>query len=156
MKSCKQCGVDITLCDGRKDKQYCNDDCGQKFRQRKHYKMHPDYYKAKRLEHNSDVEKRIYTRIKSRAKLAGIPFDLEKSDIVVPEVCPVLGIYLVTISGLGANQYTSPSVARIDPEKGYTKGNIRVISQRANLLKSNATIEELTRVLEDLKCLERN
>lgn len=45
----------------------------------------------------------------------------------------------------------SPSIDRIIPELGYTKGNIRVISNRANLLKSNATIEELQKVINDLR-----
>lgn len=45
----------------------------------------------------------------------------------------------------------SPSLDRIDSSKGYVKGNVRVISARANMLKNNATVEELTLVLKDLK-----
>jgi hypothetical protein len=45
----------------------------------------------------------------------------------------------------------SPSLDRIVPEKGYVAGNIRVISQRANRIKSNATVEELRAVLKDLQ-----
>jgi hypothetical protein len=45
----------------------------------------------------------------------------------------------------------SPSLDRIDPSKGYVKGNVRVISARANLLKNDATVGELTLVLEDLR-----
>lgn len=32
---------------------------------------------------------------------------------------------------------------KIIPEKGYVKGNVRVISALANLMKNNATIEQL-------------
>ena len=37
----------------------------------------------------------------------------------------------------------SPSLDRIDPNKGYVKGNVQVISRLANIMKSNASPEEL-------------
>ena len=37
----------------------------------------------------------------------------------------------------------SPSLDRIIPEKGYVKGNIIVVSLKANTMKNNATIEEI-------------
>jgi len=37
----------------------------------------------------------------------------------------------------------SPTLDRIDPNKGYVKGNIQVLSHLANMMKSNATAEEL-------------
>ena len=95
----------------------------------------------------------MHYRLKSRSKKKQIPFDIEVSDIEPPKHCPVLGIPLHTVPGLGTNQHNSASVDRINPKLGYTKGNVRVISMRANLLKSDATIEELEKVLEDLKCL---
>ena len=36
-----------------------------------------------------------------------------------------------------------PSIDRIIPELGYVRGNIRTISLRANILRSNATFEEI-------------
>lgn len=44
----------------------------------------------------------------------------------------------------------SPSLDRLDSSKGYVKGNVRVISKRANQLKNNATVEEMRMVLADL------
>jgi hypothetical protein len=38
---------------------------------------------------------------------------------------------------------TSPSLDKIDPEKGYVKGNVMWMSQLANAMKNNATKEEL-------------
>ena len=59
-------------------------------------------------------------------------------------MCPVLGIPLVI--GEGACSDNSPSIDRIIPELGYVKGNIKVISRRANRIKNDATPDELFKV----------
>jgi len=76
-----------------------------------------------------------------RAKRLGVPCDLQPGDIVIPDVCPVLGIRLER--GRGGWADGSPSMDRITPRAGYVKSNVRVISWRANKLKSNATAREL-------------
>lgn len=139
--------------EGRSDRKWCSAKCGNKARSRDHYKRHPERFKQKRYLENSDVQRRIYSRIKSRCKVKKIKFNLDIDDIQVPDLCPVLGIEIASAPGSGTNQPSSPSVDRIRPELGYVKGNVRVISNRANLLKSNASVEELTKVLEDLKCV---
>lgn len=151
-RKCLNCGEKIPV-KRRSDVKWCSNLCGNRFRGRSHYKRHPEYYARKRLADDSKVENRILTRIKSRAKTKGIPFNLELEDIIVPKICPVLGIIITSKVGGGTNQHGSPSVDRIKPLIGYIKGNVRVISQRANLLKSNATIKELEMVLNDLRRL---
>lgn len=89
--------------------------------------------------------------IRERARRKGLSFDLTEEDIVYPSVCPVLGIPIKL--GKEAHQDFNPSVDRVDNSKGYVKGNIRVISKRANSLKSNATIEELELILADARRL---
>jgi hypothetical protein len=84
---------------------------------------------------------------KARAKAKGIPFELESSDVVIPNVCPVLGIPLFWGSKLTNN---TPSIDRVVPEKGYVKGNCVVISMKANRLKNNASREELEAILKYL------
>lgn len=86
----------------------------------------------------------MYRRTRNRASRLDIPFNLELSDIIVPNECPVLGIpiFRVIKKKMGATP-NSPSLDRIDSNKGYIKGNVHVISQRANMLKSNATTEEM-------------
>jgi hypothetical protein len=56
----------------------------------------------------------------------------------------ILGIPLVM--GDKYAHDNSPSLDRIIPELGYVKGNIMVISHKANTIKSNANIEELEKV----------
>ena len=53
----------------------------------------------------------------------------------------VLGIKLDT--GDRRKKGNAPSIDRIDNSKGYTKENIMVVSNRANMIKNNATIDEL-------------
>lgn len=90
--------------------------------------------------------RQLLTAAKCRAKKKGLPFDLTIEDIVIPDVCPVLGIPLT--KGLTKTSHDSPSVDRIDNTKGYTKDNIKVISHRANFLKGDTSIEELKKILD--------
>ena len=81
---------------------------------------------------------------KQRAKVAGIEHNITIEDIVIPDYCPVLGIKLET--GDRKEKNNSPSIDRIDNNKGYVKSNIMVISNRANMLKKDASIEELVMI----------
>lgn len=96
--------------------------------------------KSKRQHQATAKEKLLFNAAKSRAKANGREFDIDLSDIVIPASCPVLGIPM-----------TRPSLDRINNDKGYVKGNVRVISYRANALKNDATVGELELVLADLK-----
>lgn len=86
--------------------------------------------------------------IKNRAKQNRLAFNLTVEDLVIPHVCPVLGILLVRTSTQTDN---SPSVDRIVPSLGYVKGNVCIISLRANRLKSCATADELQKLFEYVK-----
>ena len=86
---------------------------------------------------------------KKRAKAKGFLFDLDIVDIVIPDICPALGIAL--IKGDGVSTDSSPALDRIIPSKGYVKGNVAVISTRANRIKSNATYSEIQMVADWVK-----
>lgn len=88
-------------------------------------------------------EWKMHQRAKMRSKENGREFSIEVSDIVIPDVCPILGIELNMNSGKSGAYRNSPSLDRIDNSKGYTKNNIQVISQLANAMKCHATNEEL-------------
>lgn len=83
----------------------------------------------------------FYDARKRAAKL-NIPFNIAPDDIFVPDICPVLGIQLD-----GSSRENTPSLDRRVPALGYVLGNIRVISFRANRIKSDASADELRRVL---------
>jgi len=153
---CQNCGKQFT--GRRKNAKWCSDVCGNRKRNRAFYNKSPERtranFKRSRITHREAL---MLSRCKYRAHQRGIPFDLTKNDIVIPKICPVLGIELRQLSmedkpkkGYHTN---APSLDRIIPELGYVKGNVRVISARANLLKNDATISELELVLKDLKRL---
>lgn len=121
--------------------KYCSKTCV--YRSRKSYVLNWNF---------NNPECMIYKGAKWRAKKKNLEFDLLLEDIEIPETCPVLGIKLKqNQTGRSGYYNDSYSLDRINPNKGYTKDNIRVISNRANLLKSNATVQELEKVLQDLK-----
>ena len=82
--------------------------------------------------------------IRCRARKEGLPFNLTIEDINIPEYCPVFGTKL--IKGVGKPTANSPSVDRIIPALGYTKGNIIIVSYLANVIKTNATYDQILKV----------
>ncbi len=121
-------------------------------------------HKAKWHIHAADPEKRkrwLLERIRSKCKKSNIPFDLTIEDLAIPTHCPILGMPL-SFGMKKVSEYRnkkqgvpmdSPSVDRIVPELGYVKGNIVIVSYRANLIKTNATVSELIKVAEFYKML---
>lgn len=95
------------------------------------------------------IEQQILNSAKSRAKRKKLPINITIEDIVVPEFCPVLGIKLE--KGKNKSQFNSPSLDRIIPELGYVKGNIAIISHKANTIKNNGNLEEIEKVLAYIK-----
>jgi hypothetical protein len=94
--------------------------------------------------------KSMLSRAKARAKTKGLEFNLSAKDIYIPEYCPMLNIKLEFYQGQGGSD-NSPALDRTDSTKGYIKGNVQVISSKANRIKTNATTEEIKLVYEYLK-----
>ena len=95
----------------------------------------------------------LWKAAKRRAKTKGLDFDIEVSDIIIPQLCPLLNIPIIHQTGKGCRSPHSPSLDRIKNHLGYVKGNILVVSWRANFLKSDGTIEELELLLTNLKSI---
>ena len=97
---------------------------------------------------NNDYVERMWSRIKSRAKRDGIVFDLTRNDIAdltIPITCPVLGIPLRQERGRQTDN--SISIDRIDSTRGYTPDNVVIVSWKVNRLKSNASLEEMRKMV---------
>ena len=91
-------------------------------------------------------EKYLLETARKRAKQKGFDFNLTIEDIVIPDICPVLGIQLCKSNDKTLD--SSPSLDRVDSTKGYVKGNVRVISHRANTIKNYGNLEEHRKVIE--------
>ena len=97
---------------------------------------------------------RMLSSAKDRSRLKNLAFDITIDDISAPITCPVLGIELNWLNRVQANN--SPSLDRIIPELGYVRGNVMVISRKANAIKSDATPDELRRVADFYVALATN
>jgi len=89
---------------------------------------------------------------RTRSRWASVEFNLTNEYIygITEDQCPVLGTPFVFL-GAGSDIKSNPSIDRIDPTKGYTVGNVAVISRRANMIKSNATADEIYKVASWLR-----
>ena len=92
-------------------------------------------------------ENHLYKNAKYRAKKWNLEFNIAVSDIVIPEVCPVLNISILDHS---PNNEAAPSLDRINNNLGYIVGNVRVISYRANIKKSDLSFEEIELLYLDM------
>ena len=101
--------------------------------------------------------KQLWNHLKKSAESRNIPFDLEVLDLyqlTFPVSCPIFGMQLVFNRGqVKDNSY---SIDRIDSSKGYSIDNIVVISQKANRIKTDATIEDLEKIVAFYRLLEIN
>lgn len=131
-------------------------DCGKELNQRGYMLRHgrvkacPEC-KPKGFRHGQCYtrEYQIWNSIKSRAKDLGIEFSLQPSDIVIPKRCPLLGIRIC--SSNKKTSFNSPSVDRLDNNKGYVKSNIWIISHKANAMKNSASLTELKMLVKNLE-----
>ena len=98
---------------------------------------------------NTSAALRWY-QAKRRAAEFELDFDIDIDDCEAPELCPVIGIPLYSNPN-GPPTDNSPTVDRIIPSMGYVKGNVAVISNRANRIKNDGTYEDIRLVADWLK-----
>lgn len=89
---------------------------------------------------------RLVQLARNRAERKGIPFNITKDDISIPEKCPVLGITMKFTKGRRMQTHLTPTIDRIDPAKGYVKGNVIVVSWRVNWLKGDMSVHDAAKL----------
>lgn len=93
----------------------------------------------------------LVKKAKFRAKELGIPFNITAADLTMPLVCPLLGIWLTqSVGKVGPH---SPTIDRMDSEKGYVVSNVWIISARANTAKSDLSLQEFLRMANSMRRL---
>jgi hypothetical protein len=133
-------------------KRYATNETGtaDKVRAKHHDRWRdPEYQKQKQIQYQRRWEKdwagQKIIQLRAKAKKYNIDFDIDASDIHLPEKCPIFGIVLRKSTGRLSN--CSPSVDRVDASKGYVKGNVVVVSNKANSIKREATISDLRKMV---------
>lgn len=122
---------------------YCSNYCSKHYSR---YRRSGDVNKSKRFFWKNDTEKYLWHNAKARAKRLKLEFNIPKGCLVVPDFCPVLKIQIIPGRNKGKFTDNSPSIDRIDNDKGYVIGNVHVISYLANRIKTNATVDQIMRV----------
>lgn len=116
---CLFCGIPLV---GKRTKYCCDNHQAYHWQERNKYKFK-------------------FSRWKASAKSNNIPFDIVESDLDWPKTCPYLDIELNYISDDRSDNVAS--LDKIEPDLGYIKGNVQIISQLANKMKSSASKEQL-------------
>ena len=133
----------------------CHREDGAKYRKDNKTKIaeyHATYNKKnystvnRRKRYSKNIEVELCHAAKSRSKSKSLDFNITKDDIIIPIKCPVYGVDLDI-----HNKTYAPSLDRIDNTKGYIKGNIMVISNKANRLKNSGTIDDFEKILKYMK-----
>lgn len=99
------------------------------------------WYENNQINTINGIISRMYKRAQKRSIEENFDFNIEVSDIKYEKYCPLLNLELNWNGGPRTD--ITPSLDKIDPKKGYVKGNIRVLSFLANRMKLNANYKNL-------------
>ena len=154
-KACIKCGISLTgdTTTWYRQKNYihkCNDCIRAKKReQAKNIPADVLNFRSKKynkkLKENDPVKytcRQMSASAKKRAKALGLDCGVSTDFLIsiAPTKCPVFNVELKY--GGGEKTKWSPSLDKIDPLKGYTKDNVQIVSNLANLMMSEASMDE--------------
>lgn len=139
---CSKCGIEKIIDDFYKNNKQCKE-CVKSYSKKYKEINKAEILEKKKAYRNDSHNQRLFMlrRAKARAKKINLPFNLTIEDIIIPDKCPILNIPLM--HQLGRANDNSPSLDKIIPSLGYVKGNVAVISSKANSMKSNFSLEQL-------------
>jgi hypothetical protein len=137
--TCRECKRIDGEKNRNKDREKYNKICRES--KRKHYTT-----EKRRQLYQKNIATELYNHAKTRAKIKGIVFTIEPKDVIIPEVCPIFDVPFSFVE-----KEMSPSLDRKNNDLGYIKENVFVISKRANRIKTDATINELEKILQYMK-----
>lgn len=111
-------------------------------------------YQNDRDDYRQNTLERQISGKKAKSKKLGIPFDLKVEDLPKVTHCPILGIELDYTVNTDIRPDNKATLDRYSPNLGYVKGNVHIISWKANRLKSNGTLEEFQKLITWMKINE--
>lgn len=111
------------------------------------------YYQANRkriLRYQFELRNRnplkfMLDQARRRAQKHNWKFSVTADDLgIIPTHCPIFNVKLTyKRDGSGKIPANLATIDRINSKKGYVKGNVQIISWRANDLKKNITMKEM-------------
>lgn len=124
----------------------------KKYKERNLEKVRGMYRANKKRFGKAHPEIIMFRNARAKSRHLGLSFNLQPEDVVIPALCPVLSIPLIRGKKRTDN---TPSLDQIDRTRGYVKGNVAVISWRANRLKNDGTLAEITAIAAYMRRNER-
>lgn len=100
-------------------------------------------YEKKRIYYRDNPKKYLLMLAKKRADRDQIEFDISEDDFEIPEYCPILVLKLLPVFSGMEERNEVPTLDRVDNSKGYVKGNVAVISFKANRSKTDMSLHQI-------------
>ena len=120
-------------------------------RTKEYNKKNASYFNKKTKEYNAaNPFHYAFRRLRMRARRQGLPFNLDADYLssIWTGQCAIFGIPLCLPYSTDRQVDNKATIDKVIPEKGYVKGNVHWVSNRANIIKSYGTISEHKQIVE--------
>lgn len=117
-------------------------------------KANAEYFNKKAKEYNAARPFHYaFRRLRMRARQGDLPFDLDEQYLIDiwTGTCAIFGTPLQLPYSTERQVPDKATIDKVDPERGYVRGNVQWVSNKANIIKSFGTIEEHELVVAYMK-----